>query len=153
MKLSFVTVLILFLSFPFLFSCIEKRDNAETTNLKFYVMSGLSTPGYCFDNIKGIGRPSISKLCSKDSIDFIELPLNIAMDSSTFVFTKDKASDTIVIAYSREIEMDGSNYKSKLFNLRISRYTFGNLKCPCLPKSGVNVIFCNDQQFKAYITL
>jgi hypothetical protein len=147
----FVSFCIVFTFLFSLFNCTVKRDNGERTNLKLYgytTVAGVSQE-YCFDDVRGVNREKLTRVCSNGQNSSIEMPLNIAQDSSVFFLIKGARKDTIVITYRNIVkEFDGA-YINRYANLKIKKATIPNFKCPCFQALS-DTIFCDDQDFSAY---
>ncbi len=124
------------------FACKKDHQNAETYFLYMDVTrANPKDTSYCFTKIFGKDREMLPNSCFLKQSK-IGLPLNIAQDSSIFIFQKDTRFDTLKTSYSRRYQLIGSKYSLLLTGFKIYSSTFDSLYSTCGPKDG-NV--CSEQ--------
>lgn len=139
---------IVILSFLSLFACTKERENSERffVQINTYSKSSKTPLRFCFDEVKGLHQAAWSQKCSDSSTSqgLIEIPLNTASKSSTFLFTKNNLTDTLVLSYSNGHVSD-NRYLADINKVKIERHTFDSLVVPCFD----SIYICpNENRYK-----
>lgn len=138
---------IVFFLIVIIVACKIDRENAETYYLNLDVnLSNSKDTSYCFTKIYGKDRDNLPNTCFIKKSK-IALPLNIAQDSSIFIFQKNTRFDTLKTSYSRTYQLIGKKYHMVMSGFKIYSSTFDSLNTTCGPLDG-NI--CPEQNdFKA----